>query len=356
MKEFGDISGLYVNAAKSLLFPMGTLAAIGPGDLPNLGLTWELNNVRYLGIKIAHNEEDSNAFNIGRVVEGLKPTIRFWNTPSLSLMGRVALAKMVVLPRCLYVLQGTIYEIPQTYFTTLDKLLTQLLWAGKRVRVGLSTLKRTWEKGGMEVPDLEMYYLAAHLQHAIHWLDEDDNWEKQLIKGTWSLEDLPRVLMMGQKTPVGTPYIVEHTCRLWERVVKRIIGRAPYAPEMQLWTLQPFIKMATQMTVTKWIRGGCRTIGDLHTEGGFVTIREAEELFDLGQGQYIQYARISAIIREIWPSFPVEPPKSSTLNVLHNYAGGKSLISHLYRALRDDRPAPTLRVQQKWETGVGPSD
>ena len=145
--------------------------------------------------------------------------------------------------------------------------------------MGLSTLKRTWNRGGMEVPDMEIYYIAAHLQHLVHWLDTGDNWEKRLMKGTWNLEDLPRVLLMRAREPSCAPYLVRHTCRLWERADKRVIGRTPYAPEMQLWTLQPFIKMANQMAISKWVRGGCNTIGDLYTEGGFITICEAEELF-----------------------------------------------------------------------------
>ena len=72
----------------------------------------------------------------------------------------------------------------------------------------------------------------------------------------------------------------------------------------------------------------------------------------MGQGQYLQYAKILPIVRNVWPSFPIDPQKSSTLTVLHNYVGGKRLVSHLYRALREDRPAPLLSVQEKWEALV----
>ena len=75
-------------------------------------------------------------------------------------MGKIALIKMVVLPQCLYVLQGTMYEIPRSVFRELDNHLIDLLWAGKRCQVGPATLHLSWYRGGMKVPDLEMYYLA----------------------------------------------------------------------------------------------------------------------------------------------------------------------------------------------------
>lgn len=32
---------------------------------------------------------------------------------------------------------------------------------------------------------MELYYMASQLQHAVHWLDDNDNWEKRLLAGTY---------------------------------------------------------------------------------------------------------------------------------------------------------------------------
>lgn len=46
----------------------------------------------------------------------------------------------------------------------------------------------------MEIPDLELYYLAAHLQHTIHWLDTDPNWESALLEGKHKRHQLGTLL------------------------------------------------------------------------------------------------------------------------------------------------------------------
>ena len=74
--------------------------------------------------------------------------------------------------------------------------------------------------------------------------------------------------MLGAGVPVNVPNIVKLTCTVWERAVKKVIGRAPYTPELQLWSMQPFQSTAKQMTVAKWRTGGCNTVGDLYMEGG----------------------------------------------------------------------------------------
>lgn len=84
----------------------------------------------------------------------------------LSIMGRVALSKMVVLPRCLYVLQNSFCKIKKHMFGTLNSLLISLVWAVCRSRVKLEILKQDMNAGGLGVPDLRLYYL---LQYAAQW-------------------------------------------------------------------------------------------------------------------------------------------------------------------------------------------
>ena len=97
---------------------------------------------------------------MGKIIQGLKGSIAFWNKLPLSVMERVALSKMVLLPRCLYALQNSNCLIPRSTFAELNSLLVSLVWAGKRNRVKLEVLKLDLEQGGLGLPDLQMYYLS----------------------------------------------------------------------------------------------------------------------------------------------------------------------------------------------------
>ena len=87
-------------------------------------------------------------------------------------------------------------------------------------------------------------------------------------------------------------------------------------------------------------------------EGGFATTNEPMEIFELGMRQYLQYAKISATIREICSPFLLEPQKSNTLNILYNYRGSRRLVSHIYKALREDYPGQQIKTQERSEATV----
>lgn len=93
-------------------------------------------------------------------------------------MGRLAVSKMVMLPRCLHALQNIPCPVPARIFKQLNTILISLLWAGRGSRVALTTLTRRYEEGGLEAPRFDLYYFAAQLQHAARWMGEGDNWEK----------------------------------------------------------------------------------------------------------------------------------------------------------------------------------
>lgn len=167
--------------------------------------------------------------------------------------------------------------------------MVDLLWGSKRKRVKLDTLQRTWECGGLEVPRLSLYYMVTQLQHAVQWLDENDNWEKWLLDGTHRRAPLSDLLTMGSKVPTHFPYIIRHVAATWGTAIKTSETSA-ICTEGALWAVVPFKQISQNMTITRWTEGGCCTMGDLYLGQWFLTREEAESKFELGRGQYLQYA------------------------------------------------------------------
>mgnify|MGYP002804442140 CR=1 FL=1 len=165
MTEFAMVSGLKVNRQKTKVFPLARLADRPYTALPDVGLTWETKEFRYLGIRIEHWEQLQYDLNMGRVLTGLHNSIALWNKLPLSVIGMVAVSKMVVVPRCMYVLQNSMCDIGKKTFKELNSLLVSLVWTGKRSRVKQETLKLDPLEGGLGLPDLQLYLL----QYAAQW-------------------------------------------------------------------------------------------------------------------------------------------------------------------------------------------
>ena len=86
-------------------------------------------------------------------------SVEFWSKMPLSVAGRVALSKMVILPRYLYLFAALPLVIPRTFFRESESL--QLIWGNVRHRVALSKLKLPTDEGGLAAPDFELYYITA---------------------------------------------------------------------------------------------------------------------------------------------------------------------------------------------------
>lgn len=93
-----------------------------------------------------------------------------WHKLPLSLMGRISLIKMNVLPRLLYPLQMLPLYITKKTNQDLEKTLSKFIWHGKKPRQRLKKLQLLTNMGGLSVPNLIFYNWACHARHCWLWL------------------------------------------------------------------------------------------------------------------------------------------------------------------------------------------
>lgn len=164
LNYFGIVSGLHINWQKSHLFPLCRDVA-QPLNLH--GLNWSPTCIKYLGVKIYHNQHDLLDGSIRAAVRTLRTSINFWTSLAFSVAGRKAATKMVVLPKLLYLFNKLPLVDPRQLFRELESLLLKLFGGTGRRKVALTKLQSPVTERGLAAPDLESYYLAAQLQ----WLN-----------------------------------------------------------------------------------------------------------------------------------------------------------------------------------------
>ena len=140
LSNFHKASGLRVNWQKSCMYPLLPLTPEFPILVSGTPLLWQAHTFRYLGINIYHASQDLLDSKLTRAVAALRKQVKFWLTLPLSVVGRIALSKMVMLPRLLYYLTNLPLILPASFFRTLHTLLTQLVWDTGRRRLALKKL------------------------------------------------------------------------------------------------------------------------------------------------------------------------------------------------------------------------
>jgi len=76
---------------------------------------------------------------------------------------------MVILPRLLYLSQSLSLELSDEQFQEWDKYISRYIWPGRRPRFKYQNLQLAKNKGGVALPCLKDYYIAAQLRPLICW-------------------------------------------------------------------------------------------------------------------------------------------------------------------------------------------
>ena len=85
----------------------------------------------YLGINITKNSKLFFKLNFSDLIGKLKIMIDRWKLLPFSLIGRVNIVKMVVLPKFMYLFQNIPIYLTTSFFKMLDSIIVPFIWADK---------------------------------------------------------------------------------------------------------------------------------------------------------------------------------------------------------------------------------
>ncbi|CAJ0920302.1 unnamed protein product [Ranitomeya imitator] len=145
IEEFGWFSGLTINWDKScMLLIEGD--SMGSGERAITTKLKIVQKFKYLGIQIALPLATFEELNLSPLMQKIRTKIAAWNKLHLSVVGRVNLLKMIVMPQLLYVLHNSPIWITQCRFRKIRSLFGELIWGGKSPRFKQEILQRAKKK------------------------------------------------------------------------------------------------------------------------------------------------------------------------------------------------------------------
>ena len=73
-------------------------------------------------------------------------------------VGRINIVKMTILPNAIYRFNLTSIKLPMAIFTELEQKNSQFIWKYKRPQIANAVLRKKTGAGGINLPDLRLYY------------------------------------------------------------------------------------------------------------------------------------------------------------------------------------------------------
>ena len=214
LRDFESLSGLKANPTKSEALLLGEFRR--DGRIQDLGMKI-VDKIKVTGIYLGQSMKELEHENYDQVIANIEARLAAWRERSLSLLGRILVAKAHGQSLVQYQL-GSI-ELPAWAANAINKLLYKFIWRSRDI-IPRAMLGRSYEEGGAKFQDIRDIATAASSQ-----------WIRRLATGkerTWD------VLLMTDLEKLGGIQVLEEDMNL-PKEKKRTLSYSYNAVILEAW-------------------------------------------------------------------------------------------------------------------------
>lgn len=347
--NFSKISGYRVNWAKSEALP---LTACCPKSLfQTCNFAWPQKGMTYLGITFPPRLSDFVKCNFEPLLANLRIDIERWAPLFLSLWGKVNVIKMTCAPKFNYLLQASPVKIPQTYFKQFDSICNIFLWNKKRPKLKLRTLQRSVDRGGLGVPNLQLYHLAFSLRHLAHWFLPPERAPPWFTLESDLCNPLsPAYLVTAQLPPeVNKHPVISHLQWVWRKVAQSAKINPYLHSHAGIWLNPKLFIDKVPFLWTLWYQKGIKGLGDLYDKGILRSFENIKQTYDIPQNQFWRYLQLRHLLTKTFGSTSQAPTTADIWCHIVKISGKAHAASAYYSMMLQDSERDLSALRSRWE-------
>ena len=202
LNDFENFSGCRLNLNKSQAFFVGSRRCERNKPFSKSGLCWPDQEIKYLGIWIPiKKKKDINKIllqrNFGSVLDKMKTLCNIWSSRGLSLLGKITIAKCLLIPQLTYKIMNIPVAIPKKFLNEINRILFTFIWGSKWERVARKTLCGDFHQGGLKMIDLESFITALQFKNVYFALSESFSFQWKIIEGKYLDKNIIYALAMS---------------------------------------------------------------------------------------------------------------------------------------------------------------
>lgn len=354
VEVFGAYSGLKVNWAKSVLFPLDEISVSDISQNSNLMV---VDHFTYLGVVVHKEIQIFGTLNLAPAMQRLAHKLEVWGNLPLTLVGHINIFKMIFLPKFLYLYRAAPHPILRAHFTSIDKILAPFLWSNRPPRLNRDTLKAPYDQGGLALPNMYFYYVATQLSYAAWWIRADANnlavvLEAALVGSYEALANLP--YREGRYLIPHYTSLMAATVSVWKTFVHPYgdkDGEDKWSPYVPLWRNQKLPELASLPDFEFWPQKGLKYLTQLYQDHIFCSFEALKQNFNLPRSALFRYFQL----RHAWFAQFGSGELSLECGPVESVARRVSLqkpVSAFYNTIMSYQPSPLEKSLGKWQRDI----
>lgn len=350
ISKFGRISGYKINLTKSNACLLNSDI---PAELKRISpFTWAQGGFKYLGINVSPNLKELFKINYTPLLSKIKEELEFWTLLPISFIGRINIIKMNVLPRFNYLFQSLPCYLNKTFFQSINKLINSFIWKKSTPRISLKTLTKSKEKGGLGLPDFQLYYWAAQTKDTISWIQNRTtaHWtdiEAELCFPS-SITTLPFINNTKTIKSISKTYVIANSLQA-SQDVKRFCGSHTTISTLAPLSFNPDLPPLIGEALTKWKEYGILQFQNLFEEGSLKSFADLRSEFDIPNQDFYKYLQLRHYITTLEKAGQMSFTLSTIEEIIVNSTKLKGKISVIYGALLDHNSSSLISLRTVWQ-------
>lgn len=157
LDKFSECAGLRANLEKTEAIWFGSKLGNEEKLAPDKNLNWnETGKFKLLGIKFDMHKDDITSVNYSEKIAKIKSLLNTWTLRDLTLLGKITVIKSLALPILIQTLT-VLPNPPKNVINEINDIFFSFLWSGKPDKIKRKIICKSYEEGGLKMPDIESF-------------------------------------------------------------------------------------------------------------------------------------------------------------------------------------------------------